>query len=421
MAFGLLMAIALPSSAALSSEGESSLPDLSGVELTYWTATGANDAIKNLIAGFEAETGATVDTIEFPDPFEQNFLTRWTTGERPDFFNFHPNYSWLIRLNPTETLVDLSGEDFVTQTKFGIPEAAGFVDGKHYAAVITYPFLSGMFYNKEVFAEAGIEIPQNLEEFFAACEAFDAAGRGIDFLTVGGGDLWPLQIFPFDLWADDVNDGLIEELNDGTTTFTDPRFVAGIQALQTAIENGCVNSDITTATYDNELTSLIDGKTAMISQATWALPSLVDANGIDAVNEKIGFFPLSMRSPLGSWQVTQGGSFSVPINADSAKQEAALAFIRYATGDGYAQYLEDSGDLPVLEGYDPPTDVPTALLEANEAFLAGAAPAFAMPIKAPYGDFHVYLGEMINGVKTPEQVAEDLQREFERAVETIGG
>jgi raffinose/stachyose/melibiose transport system substrate-binding protein len=391
------------------------------VTLTYWTtASAGTNAIHKLLSGFEAATGATIEIVNFPDPFEQNFLTRWATGDRPDFFNFHPVYSWFVRLNPSETLVDLSAEAFVKQTKFNLMDSAGNENGKHYAAVITYPYLTGMLYNKTVFADAGLTVPTNLDEFWAACTTFQAKFPGKTFMYAGGGDMWPLQIFPFDLWADDVKAGIMNEVNAGTTKFTDPRFVAGAQALQDAITKGCVNKDIITAGYDGELKNLTDGSAAMISQGSWAIGSLIDAIGLDKVNSTIGYFPLSAKSATASWQVSQGGSFFVPKNADPKKQEAALAFIRYATSVGYAQYLKDSKDLPVLEGFDTPVDVSTPLLEANEAFLKGSAPAFSMVVDAPYGDFHVFLNEMINGTKTPLQVMEAVQREYERAKAAMG-
>jgi len=421
MAAGVALALSATGGAVVQAQ-DPEMPDLTGTTLTYWTSTtGVGQAIPNLIKGFEEATGATVETVAFPDPFEQNFLTRWATGDRPDFFNFHPVYSWMVRLNPSETLVDLSAEDFVGKTKFGLLDSAGNEDGKNYAAVITYPYITGMLYNKQVFADAGLSIPTTLDEFWTACETFKAAYPDKTFMFAGGGDLWPIQIFAFDLWADDVKAGLMDEVNAGTTTFTDPRFVSGIQALQDAIAKGCVNDDITTAGFDGELTSVFDGSAAMIAQGTWAIPSLIDANGLDAVNETIGFFPLSARSATATWSVSQGGSFFVPVNtADPARQEAALAFIRYATGAGYAQYLAESKDLPVLDGHEAPADVSTPLLEANAAYLEASAPGFSMVIKAPYGDFHVSMGEMINGEKTAEDVAADLQREFERAVQTIG-
>jgi raffinose/stachyose/melibiose transport system substrate-binding protein len=392
-------------------------PDLTGTTLTYWaSATTNSDAIKSLIAGFEEQTGATVETVAFPDPFEQNLLTRWATGDRPDILNFHPYASWLLHLDPTNTLVDLSGEDFVGKTRFGMMETAGNVDGQHFAAVIQSPAIQGVWYNKALFNQAGLTIPTTLDEFWAACEQFNAAVPDKTFWFQGGGDVWPLQLLPGMLWADLEKEGKISAINDGTAKWSDPDIVERIQALNDAVTKGCLNDTLKTAGYNDELTNLMSGDAALITQGTWVIPSLLDANGLDTLNQTVGFFPLSMTGPTARWSVTD--AFLVPKNSDAAKQEAALAFIRYVTGDGYQRYLDESGDMPVLEGYNPPGNVPGPLLEAH-SFLDEAT-SNGMLLKAPFGDFHVFLSEMINGEKSAQDVGDAIQAAFEQAVEAIG-
>jgi raffinose/stachyose/melibiose transport system substrate-binding protein len=131
------------------------------------------------------------------------------------------------------------------------------------------------------------------------------------------------------------------------------------------------------------------------------------------VGERLGFFPLSFRSPLASWAARPDSAFLVPVNADSARQEAALALVRYAMGDGYAAYLAASGMPPVLDGYDLPAGLPIPLREAHEAMLAGAVPTIERAMRAPYGDLNQWLYEMLGGYKTPDDVARAMAETFE--------
>ena len=87
------------------------------------------------------------------------------------------------------------------------------------------------------------------------------------------------------------------------------------------------------------------------------------------------------------------------------------------TGDGYQQYLDDSGDLPVLQGYDTPSSVSPILLEANKAFEEEGTPSFGTNFKhgGGYPDVGTDLSAMMLGKKTVEQVAEAVQKGRETA------
>ena len=62
------------------------------------------------------------------------------------------------------------------------------IDGKKWGIPYTY-YQWGIYYNKDVYKEAGVEVPKTWDEFVAACETFNAAG--IDCVTTGTKYLWP--------------------------------------------------------------------------------------------------------------------------------------------------------------------------------------------------------------------------------------
>lgn len=408
-----------PPSTAPSEQPSSGAPDLTGVKLTIWTASDTTQAQKDLFARFGQLTGASVEPVYVPDPFEENLLTKWATGDRPDILVFQPAPLWVGKLDPDKNLVDLSGEAFVKRTQAGLLDVAGYWNGKNYAAITNSPSVEGIWFNKKVFDRLGLTVPTSYAEFIAVCDQIKAQDPSVSPIFAGGGDVWPLHVFAGLLWSDDIKAGLLDKINAGDAKFTDPEIVGHIKQFKDAIDHGCFNKNLATATYADEEKALIDGTAAMVAQGSWLVDAIAATSGVEVVNETIGFFPLADKTPTSAWLAIQIGTYYVPKNSDATRQEAALAFIRYVTGDGYGQYLADAKDLPVLTGYTAPADVPKPVLDAN-ASLNGSAPHNSMVLKASYGNFVTFLSEMVAGTKTPEQVAGSLQTEFEKNAKALG-
>ena len=144
------MAIVIAGGALLGSStpgsGAASGPD--GVTLTYWTSLDEPPEIAALIDDFERETGVVVEAVTLAPSYEAEALSLWDRGERPDVMLFLPDRSWMLALDPTRTLVDLSGEDFAERYLAGI-DSVGRIDDGLYAAVFGYPEVYGMLYDRE--------------------------------------------------------------------------------------------------------------------------------------------------------------------------------------------------------------------------------------------------------------------------------
>jgi raffinose/stachyose/melibiose transport system substrate-binding protein len=382
-------------------------PDLTGVELVLWVPLDTDPGIDRLVEGFEAATGAAVDTQALGPNHHAEVLTRWSQGDRPDLLLFDPSLGSMLDLDAPQTLADLSDEAFVDETRFGLLDTAGNVDGRQYAAVIGGPQVYGMFYDRDVFPDAGHPIPTTLDEWYADCSAGDPS-QDITFMHLAPASIWPLDIFPMLLWADAVDAGLLDELNAGSTTYADIRFEEAVNALNSSGYRGCLGDGRREEGYEEQIEGLIDDRVAMIPQGSQAVFDLVDLHGLELVDQKVGFFPLSFRSPRATWSLDEDDALVVPINADPARQAAALELIRYATGPGYAHYLEGSTDLPVLDGYEPPPGVPAAILDAYAALDGGPAPAHWMAVRTPAREIDTYLSEMLDGLRTPTDVVQAL-------------
>ncbi|MEX1124519.1 MAG: hypothetical protein WEE53_02525 [Acidimicrobiia bacterium] len=388
--------------------------------LTMWSYSGREQADQNLVPAFEAASGNTILREFIPQPYEQTVLARWAAGERPDILDWGAIGNWMIQLDPEENLIAFNDEEFVSRyTVDDYISNSGAVNGQYYSAVTGYPYMDGVLFNRKVFAELGIAVPTNFVEVAAACETIKQEMPDVAPIFSGGGDQWPLQILPFIVWNDAIQTtNLIEELNTNQVDWTDPRIVEGIETQMELFDAGCFNEDILSATFDNEQTALMDGSAAMVFQGTWLIQSLLGVYDQAEVDENVGFAPVSATTNVTSWQ--SGNAISLPKTGDPAREAAAMEYVRFATGEGYQQYLEDTFQFPIFEGYDPPAESAVAFIEANDAFLANSVPQFQQTLLASYGFFEAYLQEMVSGQKTPLEVAEALETEFERSAAAIG-
>lgn len=83
--------------------------DLTGTTLTLWAAQASASIPEAVIEAFEDATGATVDVITVPDPYEQGIQTRVATGDMPDLAFWQPTPSMLTAINASTNLQPLDG------------------------------------------------------------------------------------------------------------------------------------------------------------------------------------------------------------------------------------------------------------------------------------------------------------------------
>ena len=95
------------------SGGEEAVSDLNGktIEIATYLSGDTLNAYKEVIAGFENETGVKVTLDEYGEDYESTMKTRMASNDLPDIFETH---GWsLIRYK--EYLTDLSGEPWAGQ------------------------------------------------------------------------------------------------------------------------------------------------------------------------------------------------------------------------------------------------------------------------------------------------------------------
>jgi raffinose/stachyose/melibiose transport system substrate-binding protein len=391
--------------------------DLSGTTLTIWAAQNSNTVPDSVIAGFEELTGAEVEVVTIPDPYEQGVQTKVATGDKPDLAFWQPTASQLTALNATQNLQPLDDAPWLDAYKPELRDITGILDDTRYATLITTPAVEGVYYNKEVFAANGItETPTDWDSFLQT--ARDLKTAGVTPFHEMAADKWGTQWWVQVQLADAAADGLWDRVNANEESFTDPTIQGAIDNYQALIDEGLFNEDIKTATFEDQGAALLAGDAAMAVQVNSFFGQLQSLADTEELNQKIGFFPISPSGNTGTFIPDQSNALVAFKTGDEKQEAASRQLLSYWMGDGYQDFVNAQSTVSLQTGVETPADVPEALLTVSEAVGTSVGSMQALAIANP--DLYIYLADMIQGTKTPAEVAEATQAQFAELAKAQG-
>ncbi|WP_205327192.1 ABC transporter substrate-binding protein [Glycomyces sp. YM15] len=391
--------------------------DLSGTTLTIWAAQNSNTVPDSVIAGFEELTGAEVEVVTIPDPYEQGVQTKVATGDKPDLAFWQPTASQLTALNATQNLQPLDDAPWLDAYQPDLRDITGILDDTRYATLITTPAVEGVYYNKEVFAANGITAtPTDWDSFLQTARDLKAAG--VTPFHEMAADRWGTQWWVQVQLADAAADGLWDRVNADEEAFTDPTIQGAIDNYKALIDEGLFNADIKTATFEDQGAALLAGDAAMVMQVNSFFGQLQSLADTEELDQKIGFFPISPSGNTGTFIPDQSNALVAFKTGDEQREAAARQLLSYWMGDGYQDFVNAQSTVSLQTGVETPADVPEALLAVSESVGTSVGSMQALAIANP--DLYIYLADMIQGTKTPAEVAEATQSQFAELAKAQG-
>lgn len=391
---------------------------LDGVSLTIWAAQNSNKIPQSVVDGFEELTGATVDVVTIPDPYEQGVQTKVASGDKPDLAFWQPTASMLTALNAETNLQPLDDAPFIDSYKPELKDITGILDGTRYAALVTTPAVEGVYYNKDVFEKAGItDLPSNWDEFVETARTLKAQGV-TPFFDFGGGTPWATQWWVQVQLADAAQDGLWDRVNAGEESFTDDTIQGAIDGYQSLIDEGLFNENLKTATFEDQGPALLSGEAAMAVQVNSFFGQLQSLADTQELNDKIGFFPISPSGNVGTFIPDQSNALVAFKTGDAKREAGARQLLSYWLGDGYQDFVDAQSTVSLQTDVDSSAEVPQALLDVSDSLGDSVGSMQALAIVNP--DLYLNLGDMLQGTKTPEEVAQTTQDQFDQLAKAIG-
>lgn len=301
----------------------------------------------------------------------------------------------------------------------------GAVKGKVYQLPANTQTIPIAYYNKKMFADAGITAePKTYAELTAAAEKLKA--KGIQpFVTGGVHD--NLGVFFAGIAGTDVyakNAKWMADRRAGRTKFCDPDFKGALGKLSDLAAKGYVNKGDVSRDYAGTQQAFLDGKGAIYPMGNWFAGALDDPK--TKPSWEVGQF--NWPADDGKMVVPAFTGGGLLVNAKAKNLEAARKFALGFQLD--KSNLDNSakadGLFPAIKGYSPPSDLGAAFKAGYDLYAKGVqAKAIVPSLGFEAGDDGMVAGigakldsslvDIVSGQKTPDAVCAFLDTEWQKA------
>lgn len=199
-------------------------------------------------------------------------------------------------------------------------------------SVLPYSVMAAsVIYNKEIFEEQGLEVPETWDEFIEVCDTLDAAGITPIYATFK--DPWTVGQGWFDYTVGgeiDVADFYEQMYEQGTETGPnspvsfEKTLAAPVNSMKELADN-YTNEDAASKGYGDGNLAFAQGEGAMYFQGPWAFGEIAKT----APDLELGTFPLPMTDSPEDLEVRVNIDLALWIPEASDHKEGARKFLSY--------------------------------------------------------------------------------------------
>ena len=396
--------------------------------LRLWHYEGADSAMgiawDEAIKTFEEETGATVEFEE--KGFEQIRSTAsqvLNSDEAPDILEYNKGnatagllasqglltpldeaveeYGWDDKLAPSLQTTARYDEDGVmgSGSWYGVPNYGEYVE---------------VYYNKDAFAAAGLEVPTTLAELEDVMAAL--AAQGVTPLAESAAE-YPLGQLWYQLALSKADRQFVNDyqLYENPVDFSGDEITYATETVKDWTDKGYISPDASGLKAEDAGVGFISGDYPIFYSGSWWYGRFV--NEITDFEWGTFLFPEAELSPGSA-----GNMWVVPEKAKN--KELAYQFIDITMRPEIQALLGNNGGVPVAADEADITDEKSRELIANFNTLTGQdGLAFYpdWPTATFYDELNAGLQELVNGTKSPADVQQQLGEQYQAGVDDIVG
>lgn len=262
--------------------------------------------------------------------FIKGLSSAYTENNLPDMAILdNPDTLPMIQLGLLEDITDQAKEWNLEKNYYSsIVQTVKYED--HYYGLPFNCNSTALIYNKKMFENAGVEIPESWEEFRTAAKKLTTGS--IDGFTMCGmdGEQGAFQILSWILAAGATTDHLLQ-----TEACQDTFSFLGELLADGSMSENCIN-----LTQTDIAREFVKGKTAIMQNGPWVFPML-DKSGID-----YGIFSIPDKEKgQENEKVVLGGENLVVLKGKNT--EGSVKFLEFCmSGDALLGFCEDASVLP---------------------------------------------------------------------------
>jgi raffinose/stachyose/melibiose transport system substrate-binding protein len=223
--------------------------------------------------------------------------------------------------------------------------------GGHLVGLPLEVAIEGFWYNKAIFDEQGIEVPETWDDLVAAAEQLDAAG--IQPFASAGKPGWPVTRLISGYIQRSVGPDAFDAITAGDAKFTDPEYVEGAAQIADFAAAGYFGEAPDALDYAPAEDVFLQGDAAIYYMGSWATSSFDDEERNKIGAENIGWFPVpEVEGGAGSADQTPANvGLPMAVTAKTLTPEVK-EFLKYLVENYGDVAIENLG---IISGF--PTDV----------------------------------------------------------------
>lgn len=340
-------------------------------EVAWWGYTPDTPVAERYIAEFNKEyPDIQVTYKNFENLDYRNTLTSaLESDDGPDVFDMSASQSNTEVWGPYATDLaslaeDTLGSDWESKFSGQYAQQLRMSDGTQVALPLGGMTAGTIWYNKDIFDEAGAEVPTDYDSWVEACDKIAAIGKTCFTVGAGGADTFPSEMYHS--IANSVDPDFFLKAAKGEASWDDPQGIEVLQIIADMKEDGIISADALDAPqYPLANEAFMRGEAAMVQMGYW-YTQYSGAESCKIAMESAGVanptcfvqLPMSFPDVAGKGNGSQlfgDVDYGLSIAADSPNIAAAKTFVRWMTmNETGQQNVANAIDLlPGLDGIAP--------------------------------------------------------------------
>ncbi len=314
-----------------------------------------------------------MDNIPTESDYLDKLRTSFANGDTPNVFVEYGG-SRVLDYVESDALVNLKTYFRSDPEWYGSFYESMFGDLQYegYEGIWGVPFKSytvSLYYNKEIFEQQGLTVPESWQDLLLVCQKLKDAG--IKPFQVGEKDVWRLGHLHNNLVVKSLGTEAVAKLADRSLTYDSPEMIKTYQLISELVEKGYLGDDILNTDYNTEKSTFAAGGCAMRWDGSWYVSEIY---GTDIYN-KTGVAPVPYVDEKYKNQAQGGASdmwFISKLNKSDTEIQASVEFIKYITSQEYFSSNNEVASVIYPAKFTPTANTPeNPVLDQIKGFVEG--------------------------------------------------
>lgn len=256
--------------------------------------------------------------------YKTKFNAYASGSSMPDFINVWGLPSFLSEVIDAGLIAELNPDDY-KDYNFLPGSLDGFSkDGKLYGLARNTDVML-FYYNKALFEENGVKVPETYDDLLSAAKTFNDAG--IIPVSMDGSDKYPMTIFLSSIFQRYIGDDTKSEMANAVQNgdFSNEAWSSSLALMRETVDEGLFQTGFETTDYGTAMNLFTNGQAAMYYMGSWEMSMATNQDIPDEIRNNIGVFTMPMvdggngkTTDIAAWH---GGGHAVTANSP-VKEEA---------------------------------------------------------------------------------------------------